>query len=167
MDRLPGVLVPLLLMTWASGAQALTASDGRVLEDVFRQSTLSFDNNRALACPILQIYLAESPSQKARGLMFVRALPADWGMLFVYARPRPISMWMKNTFIPLDMVFIDAEGTVVDVAANTEPGSLKSITAKAPAVAVLEINAGLAARLGIGPGSRARHEAFRRRNAAR
>ena len=151
----------LLLAMHAGAARALTASDGQVLEDLFRQSALSFDNNMRWSCPVFQIYLAETPRQRARGLMFVRRLPEDWGMLFLYAGPRSISMYMKNTFIPLDMVFIDADGFVVDVVANTEPGSLKSITPKEPAVAVLEINGGLAAKLGIGPGSRVHYEAFR------
>lgn len=159
MDRLLLCLVPLLLLA-AGGAQALRASDGRVLEDLFRQSVLSFDETTAFGCPIFQIYLAENPAQRARGLMFVRALPPDWGMLFLYDGPRTISMYMKNTFIPLDMVFIDQSGVVVDVVANTQPGSLKSIVPRQRAAAVLEINGGLAARLGIGPGSRARYEAF-------
>ncbi len=158
-DRLLLCLVPLLLLA-AGPAQALRASDGRVLEDLFRQSVLSFDETAEFGCPILQIYVAENPSQRARGLMFVRALPVDWGMLFLYDGPRTISMYMKNTFIPLDMVFIDQSGVVVDVVTNTEPGSLKSITPRRRAAAVLEINAGLAAQLGIRPGSRARHEAF-------
>ena len=159
-DRFRNLLLALSLMGCAGCAQALTASDGRILENLFPVSTLSFDNEAALACPVFQIYLAQSPSQRSRGLMFVRNLPVDWGMLFIYERPRTISMWMKNTFIPLDMVFIDGTGLVVDVIANTKPGSLDSLTPKARAVAVLEINGGLAAELDIGPGTRVHHEAF-------
>jgi uncharacterized membrane protein (UPF0127 family) len=131
-----------------------------VLENLFPVSTLSFDSEAALACPVLRIYLAETPSQRSRGLMFVRSLPPDWGMLFLYEQPRMISMWMKNTFIPLDMVFIDGAGVVVDVVANTRPGSLDSITPKARAVAVLEINAGLAAQLDIAAGATVHYQAF-------
>ncbi len=158
-DR-PRCLLVSLLVIGSATAWALEASDGRVLEDLFGQSVLSFDETTRLGCPVFQIYLADTPSQRARGLMFVRQLPADWGMLFLYDRPRTISMYMKNTFIPLDMVFIDGQGVVVDVVANTEPGSLASITPTGPAVAVLEINGGLAAKLGIEPGSRVRYAAF-------
>ena len=155
------LLLTLLLMGCAGCARALTAADGGDLELLFPQSTLSFDSEAALSCPVFKIYLARTPGQKSRGLMFVRNLPPDRGMLFLYEQPRRISMWMKNTFIPLDMIFIDAAGVVVHVAANSTPGSLASISSEIPAVAVLEINGGLAATLHITTGSRVYHEAFR------
>lgn len=99
------------------------------------------------------IWLATTEPQRERGLMFVREMAADAGMLFQYEQPQIITMWMKNTFIPLDMVFMDAKGRVVDVAADAVPESLKIIASRTPAVAVLELNAGTARRLGIRPGA--------------
>jgi uncharacterized protein len=111
----------------------------------------------------LQVWLADNPSRHAQGLMFVRALPQLRGMLFVYPEPRNISMWMKNTYIPLDMVFIDVKGRVQQIVANTTPHSTELIRAKDPAIAVLEIAGGEAARLGIRPGQLVRHPALTRR----
>ncbi|MET0986881.1 MAG: DUF192 domain-containing protein [Steroidobacteraceae bacterium] len=100
-----------------------------------------------------QVWIATTDVHRAQGLMFVRALPPDAGMLFVYSEPRTISMWMKNTFIPLDMVFIKANGRVAQVVGNTTPHSLKSIVSKSDVVAVLELNADTADRLGIRSGA--------------
>ena len=86
--------------------------------------------------------------------MFVRALPDLRGMLFVHESPRPISMWMKNTYIPLDMVFIDAHGRIQQIVEQTTPHSLDIIRSKEPALAVLEIAGGEARRLGLHPGQR-------------
>lgn len=107
------------------------------------------------------VYLALNDHQRRRGLMFVRELPENYGMLFLYGSPRPISMWMKNTFIPLDMLFIAADGTIDSIIADTEPHSLESLRSEGDVLAVLELNAGTAARLGIQPGDRVRHRAFR------
>lgn len=107
-----------------------------------------------------EVELALTSAQHAQGLMYRRRLRADAGMLFVYGRDRPVSMWMKNTFIPLDMLFIARDGRIVRVAERTVPGSLESISAGRPVAAVLELNAGTAARLGIKPGDRVVHEAF-------
>jgi uncharacterized membrane protein (UPF0127 family) len=100
-------------------------------------------------------------AQRARGLMFRRYLPADRGMLFDFKREEPISMWMKNTFISLDMIFADRTGRIVSIAQDTEPLSERIIPSGEPAYAVLEVNAGTARRLGIKPGDRLRHPMFR------
>ena len=105
-------------------------------------------------------YLASTNEQRARGLMFFRQLPEDVGMLFLYPQPRVISMWMKNTFIPLDMLFLDARGVIINIAEQTVPHSLESIRSEGPALAVLEVNGGTARRLGIKPGDRLRHAAL-------
>jgi uncharacterized membrane protein (UPF0127 family) len=81
-------------------------------------------------------------------------------MLFDYQESRPVAMWMKNTHIPLDMLFIDAAGRVARVARDTEPFSLTPIPSGQPVRAVLELNAGTARRLGIRPGDRVRHPIF-------
>jgi hypothetical protein len=100
-------------------------------------------------------------SQRARGLMYRRFMPEDRGMLFDFKREEPVSMWMKNTYLSLDMVFIDRTGRVVNVAENTEPLSERIIPSGAPAYAVLELNAGIARRIGLKVGDRLRHSMFR------
>jgi uncharacterized protein len=108
----------------------------------------------------LDIELAVTPPQMAQGLMFRRALAADAGMLFDYGNPQPIAMWMKNTLIPLDMVFIAKDGKVVDFHERAVPLSLDTIESKVPARAVLEVNAGTVARLGIQIGDTIHHAVF-------
>jgi uncharacterized membrane protein (UPF0127 family) len=93
--------------------------------------------------------------ERAKGLMFRRALPEKSGMLFLYDRPQAASMWMKNTFIPLDMVFIAEGGAVHRIEANTEPFSTAIISSEGDIIAVLELNAGAAARIGLKRGDRA------------
>ena len=93
--------------------------------------------------------------ERAKGLMFRRSLPAKSGMLFVYDRPQAATMWMKNTYIPLDMVFIAEGGEVHRIEANTEPFSTALISSEGDIIAVLELNAGEAARIGLKRGDRA------------
>ena len=100
------------------------------------------------------VELATTPAQLEQGLMFRRGLAPDAGMLFDFQHPSPVSMWMKNTFIPLDMLFIDNRGRIINIAERAVPQSLDTVTAAAPARAVLELNGGTAARLGIHPGDR-------------
>lgn len=100
------------------------------------------------------IYLATTVEQQRRGLMFVRDLPERTGMLFVYDDEATHSMWMKNTYIPLDMVFARSDGTVSSVIRDTEPQSLRSQGSTEPVTFVLELNAGVTRRYNIGSGSR-------------
>lgn len=100
------------------------------------------------------VYLATSFEQQRRGLMFVRELPETTGMLFVYDGEAERSMWMKNTYIPLDIAFARSDGTISSVIHNTEPLSLESLASTEPVAFVLELNAGVARRYKIGPGSR-------------
>jgi uncharacterized membrane protein (UPF0127 family) len=100
------------------------------------------------------VELATSPTQMEQGLMFRRSMAPDAGMLFDYKAPSMAMMWMKNTLIPLDMLFVDAEGRIVNIHERAVPGSLATIAAAAPARAVIELNGGTAARLGIRPGDR-------------
>ena len=85
-----------------------------------------------------RIELAVTPDQRAQGLMHRKALAPDAGMLFVYARPGEVAMWMKNTLISLDMMFISAEGEIVRIAERTVPLSLATIESGSPAKGVLE-----------------------------
>ncbi len=103
------------------------------------------------------IELADDPAERAQGLMFRETLDPAAGMLFVYESPRQASFWMKNTLIPLDMIFSDATGTVTRVHSNAVPGDLTPIDGGASVAFVLEINGGLAARLGIVAGTELRH----------
>ncbi len=91
---------------------------------------------------MFDVWLADTPRRQAQGLMFVRSLPDLRGMLFVHESPKPISMWMKNTYIPLDMVFIDAHGRIQQIVEQTTPHSLDIVRSKEPALAVLEIAGG-------------------------
>jgi uncharacterized membrane protein (UPF0127 family) len=106
------------------------------------------------------VWLADTPARQAQGLMFVRSLPPARGMLFVHPAPRPISMWMKNTYIPLDMVFIDGLGRIQQIIANTKPHSLDLVRSTGPALAVLELAGGEARRLGLKPGQQVIHPAL-------
>lgn len=100
---------------------------------------------------------------RSRGLMFRRHMAADHGMLFDFERDEPVTMWMKNTYLPLDMVFIRPDGTISRIAADTEPLSTAIIPSGSPVSAVLELNAGTAAKLGIQPGDRIEHPLFKAR----
>ena len=100
------------------------------------------------------VELARSADEQAYGLMNRALLGPDAGMLFPFPQPRPASFWMKNTIIPLDMIFIRADGSIARIAANTEPLSLKSVGVSEPVAAVLEIAGGRAAELGIDESAR-------------
>src|SRR5215471_9113812 len=106
------------------------------------------------------IELALTPPQMAQGLMYRRTLAADAGMLFDYGDPQPIAMWMKNTLIPLDMIFIGKDGKVVDFRERAVPMSLDTIEPKMLARAVLEVNAGTVQRLGLRLGDTVHHAFF-------
>jgi uncharacterized membrane protein (UPF0127 family) len=109
-----------------------------------------------------QVEVARNDADRAQGLMFRRSMPADRGMLFDFGRVEPVAMWMQNTYLSLDMLFIRPDGTIARIAANTEPLSTRTIPSGEPILAVLELNAGTAARLGIRAGDRVEHPLFRR-----
>ncbi|MFX0544208.1 DUF192 domain-containing protein [Roseovarius sp. S1116L3] len=112
------------------------------------------------------IELADDEAERAQGLMHRESLPQSAGMLFVYPESRTVGFWMKNTLIPLDMIFLDATGTVARVHSNAVPGDLTPIMGGSDIKAVLEINGGLAERLGIAPGTQLRHPSFADERAA-
>ncbi len=109
---------------------------------------------------IFSVELADNPREKARGLMFREYLGQDRGMLFLYPANTQINMWMKNTLIPLDMIFIDSESRIRNIAENTEPLSEDTISSDGRVQAVLEVPGGTTARLGIAPGDRVSHVAL-------
>jgi uncharacterized membrane protein (UPF0127 family) len=106
------------------------------------------------------IELADTPTARAQGLMFRESMAADHGMLFDFQVEQPVAFWMKNTPLPLDMLFIDGLGIVVKIAADTTPYSEAAVPSGQPIRAVLEVNAGTAKRLGIEVGARVRHPIF-------
>jgi uncharacterized protein len=110
------------------------------------------------------IRIADTPEHQELGLMFVSHLPSDEGMLFPQARPRIVSMWMKNTLIPLDMLFIDERGKIVCLLENTRPESLEILSCEKPVKAVLEIGGGESARRGIRVGNTVEHATFSKKS---
>jgi uncharacterized membrane protein (UPF0127 family) len=100
------------------------------------------------------VELAETPAQMEQGLMFRRELAPDAGMLFDFKEPTMATMWMRNTLIPLDMLFVDAHGRIVNIHERAVPQSDAIVAATAPVRAVIELNGGTAARLGLKPGDR-------------
>jgi uncharacterized protein len=100
------------------------------------------------------VEIAANEEQRARGLMYRKDLPEGRGMLFDFKREQDVGFWMKNTYIPLDMIFIRADGTIRRIAANTEPLSERSVPAGGPVRYVLEVIGGTAGKLGIEPGDK-------------
>lgn len=107
------------------------------------------------------VEIADTAAKRTIGLMYRRSMPAGAGMLFIYEKPQPIFMWMKNTYIPLDMVFITADGTVKQIAENTEPFSEAPIGSGGEVLGVLELNAGTVDKIGLKAGDRVVHPAFK------
>ena len=106
------------------------------------------------------VELADDPAEVQAGLMNREALASEAGMLFDFGQPREANMWMKNTLIPLDMLFLDIDGTILAIARDTVPGSLRRINPGVPVKGVLELNAGKAEELGIEPGDTVQHPIF-------
>jgi len=114
----------------------------------------------ATAIHAFQVELAVTPDEQRTGLMYRRQMPADAGMLFLYDNGSRITMWMANTYIPLDMVFIGPDGRITHIVERTVPESTELIGSNGPARAVLELNGGTVSRLGIKVGDRVEHPAF-------
>lgn len=147
LSRFVWLFVAAGMMAWMSLAP--TPSVGQVLEPL---AIVSGDERHEF-----QVELALTPAERSRGLMYRRSMPADHGMLFDFEREEMVSMWMRNTYISLDMLFIRTDGTIARIAANTEPLSERTISSGEPVRFVLELNAGKSAELGISPGDRVEH----------
>jgi uncharacterized membrane protein (UPF0127 family) len=109
------------------------------------------------------VEVMRTPEERAKGLMFRHFMPNHRGMLFDFQRVEPVSMWMQNTYISLDMIFIRADGSVARIAERTEPLSTRTIPSGEPVLSVLEVNAGIAERIGLKPGDRVEHSLFKPR----
>jgi uncharacterized membrane protein (UPF0127 family) len=112
---------------------------------------------------VFSVEMATTEEEKQTGLMYRKELPDGKGMLFDFSPEQQISMWMKNTYIPLDMIFIRADGRILRIAENTEPLSTKIISSGGLARGVLEVIAGTAQKYGIQPGDRVAHPLFNKR----
>ena len=110
---------------------------------------------------VFQVEIANNDAARERGLMDRRYMAPDHGMLFEFDRDAPVAFWMKNTYIPLDMIFIAPSGVVTHVAANAEPLSERVIPSGGPCIAVLELNGGMAASIGLKVGDRVHHPFFK------
>lgn len=151
-------------MAWSGTRKVRSAAIGLVLAMGLGAATLlsaSADSTGTLVTRSgdhrVEIEVADTPDEREYGLMNRQSMPADSGMLFDFGIDRPVSMWMKNTYIPLDMVFLNAEGKVTHIAVNATPLSLDVIDSGGPARYVLELNGGAAARYGLKVGDQLKH----------
>ena len=129
---------------------------------VSRADEIRFDRSELVVASAkgehrFRVELALTPEQRAQGLQHRPFLAENAGMLFIFDQPGPIGMWMLNTLIPLDMIFIAADGRIANIAERTKPKSLDTVGSTGPAIGVLEVLGGTAARLGIRPGDRVVH----------
>ena len=109
-----------------------------------------------------QVEVADDDQERSTGLMHRTDLALDRGMVFDFETPRVVSFWMRNTFIPLDMIFIAADGTIRTIAENTIPHNDKGVSSRVAVTGVLELQAGASAKLGINPGDKVTHAIFNR-----
>jgi uncharacterized membrane protein (UPF0127 family) len=146
-------LLGLLMLLAAAACHAQEIDEAHLLDlDSFPKASLDIHSSKGTHH--FDIWIAETPRQQQQGLMFVRDLPAARGMLFVAKQPRVFDMWMRNTYIPLDMVFIAADGRISTIAQNTTPHSLAIVSSKVPVSAILELRGGEAARRALHPGDK-------------
>tara|TARA_B100000925_G_scaffold278402_1_gene247193 strand:- start:204 stop:698 length:495 start_codon:yes stop_codon:yes gene_type:complete len=143
----------LLMLTACKVAAEKDTNNIQSLESNFEKTTLTIiaEDNKEHE---LFVYLASEPYQQRRGLMFIRDLPENTGMLFTYQRNNIHSMWMKNTYIPLDIIFVREDGSVSSIIHNTKPMSLRPLNSIEPIKYVLELNGGSAKNLNLGENSR-------------
>jgi uncharacterized membrane protein (UPF0127 family) len=109
---------------------------------------------------VFSVEIADTEPEREKGLMFRKELPEGQGMLFDFHREQEVGFWMKNTYIPLDMIFIQGDGRILRIAENTEPLSTRIIPSGGPVRAVLEVIGGTARKLGIAPGDRVAYSIF-------
>ena len=134
-------LIAAILAVFTLTQAAFAACQPGKIELATEKGRVSFD-----------VAVADDFQERGRGLMFVKEMADSQGMLFIYGVTRPVSFWMKNTPLPLDIIFIGQDRKIINIAAQTTPYSLDSVSALGPTSAVLEIPGGRAAELGIGPG---------------
>lgn len=149
-SALKGWLAAILVITgWAVASAPVGAASFQPLEIVTKNGVQVFS-----------VEMATTEEEKQTGLMYRKELADGKGMLFDFNPEQEVSMWMKNTYVSLDMIFIRADGRILRIAENTEPLSTKIISSRGPARAVLEVVAGTAQKYGIRPGDRVGHPLF-------
>jgi uncharacterized protein len=146
------LFAPLLVVILAFSAHAEDAPLSKI-----EPLTVATENDAHL----FTVEIADTDALRQRGLMFRQRLPEDRGMLFDFQKPRPVSMWMKNTYISLDMLFIRENGDIAYIAENTVPKSLDTVGVSEPVLAVLELAGGTAKKLGIRAGDKVFHRIFK------
>lgn len=139
-------------------AGALFAGDIAVAKPGAKLEALEVLTSRGRAR--FQVEIAATPAEQRQGLMFRKSLAPDRGMLFTYARPQPAAFWMKNTLIPLDIIYIAPNGRVLSIIRNAQPHNEMPLPSGGPILGVLEIAGGRAAQLGVLPGDRVLHRIF-------
>ena len=150
-DRAVVALTALLLLVFPSRSLAETA----LPVDAVPLVIMTADGEKSF-----RVEIADTDEERAVGLMNRETMPSDQGMLFDFESTRDVHMWMKNTILSLDMLFIRSDGTIAGIAENTVPFSEAIISSPGPVAYVLELNAGTAAREGISAGDRAVHPAI-------
>ncbi len=164
-DLRPGVATALLAALFATcaliGAAPPARADGDPPQQpLSRLPTADVVIETTKASHRFHTWIATSEAAHAQGLMYVKALAPDRGMLFLFERPQLQSFWMKNTLISLDLLFIAQDGRIIRVAENAKPLSLDTIESMGAVLGVLEVAGGTSARLGLKPGDRVLHPAF-------
>ena len=136
----------------------LLAAGATVAKPVGKLETVEVVTSKGRAR--FQVEIAATPAEQKRGLMFRKSLAPDRGMLFTYAKPQPAAFWMKNTLIPLDIIYIAPNGRVLSIVRNAQPHNETPMPAGGAVLGVLEIAGGRAAQLGILPGDKVLHRIF-------
>jgi uncharacterized protein len=144
-------VIAVLAAAWLAAAPPARGAEQQTLEIASKSGVHVF-----------AVELAVTDEERQRGLMFRRSLPESYGMLFDFKRDQDVSMWMKNTFVSLDMIFIRSDGRIQRIAENTEPQSERIIPSGGPVRAVLEVVGGTAKKLGIEAGDKVAAPALRR-----
>lgn len=155
-----GLLVPALMVLGLPitiGAPLLLAPAALAASDPAPAALEPLEIATTKGVVVLEVEVARTDEQRARGLMYRKELAERYGMLFDFKEDQPVFMWMKNTLIPLDMLFIRSDGSIARIAAMTTPLSTQTIPSGEPVRAVLEIAGGSAQRLGIKPGDKVAH----------
>lgn len=140
-------MIAFAAVLWVQPLWAVCADDKVSVSGAFGQANFT-------------VQIADDAAERAQGLMFIEQMPTLSGMLFIYERPQSVSFWMKNTLIPLDMLFVSPRGEILSIHENAIPGDLTAIPGGDGVQMVLEINGGLASRLGIAVGDVMQHPSF-------
>lgn len=156
---MPLRMAGLCLLALLAGSACAASPDGAEPLDNFPRSSVQVSGGGAMHS--FEVWVADTPLRRSQGLMFVRKLAPDQGMLFVFDPIQYASFWMQNTYVSLDLMFIAPDGRIVNVIAGATPLSTDPLVSVAPVSGVLEVVAGTTERLGIHAGDRVVHPAFR------